>query len=228
MQAMCQAQQKQVRKGRSMDIVYEDKRIVVAVKPAGVVSVDQPGGMPELLRQTLHTACIRTVHRLDAPVAGLMVFARSAYAAGELSRQIREGEFEKTYLAVVRGMPKADEGELTDLLGRDKTRRMTYVADGPGKDVREARLRYRVLDRRAGCALVRVRLLTGRTHQIRVQFASRGMPLVGDRRYGDAAEADTPIALWSASVAFRHPETGKAMAFELAPPQETPWSWFQA
>ena len=92
-----------------MDIVYEDKRIVVAVKPAGVVSVDQPGGMPELLRQTLHTACIRTVHRLDAPVAGLMVFARSAYAAGELSRQIREGEFEKTYLAVVRGMPKADE-----------------------------------------------------------------------------------------------------------------------
>lgn len=92
---MCQAQQKQVRKGRSMDIVYEDKRIVVAVKPAGVVSVDQPGGMPELLRQTLHTACIRTVHRLDAPVAGLMVFARSAYAAGELHGRYGRGNSRK-------------------------------------------------------------------------------------------------------------------------------------
>lgn len=158
-----------------MDIVYEDKRIVVAVKPAGIVSVDQPGrDACAAAADAAHRVHTGRWHRLDAPVAGLMVFARSAYAAGELSRQIREGEFEKTYLAVVRGMPKADEGELTDLLGRDKTRRMTYVAEGPGKDVREARLRYRVLDRRAGCALVRVRLLTGRTHQIRVQFAFTG------------------------------------------------------
>ena len=205
-----------------MDIVYEDKRIVVAIKPAGVVSVDQPGGMPELLRQTLHTACIRTVHRLDAPVAGLMVFARSAYAAGELSRQIREGEFEKTYLAVVRGMPKADEGELTDLLGRDKTRRMTYVAEGPGKDVREARLRYRVLDRRAGCALVRVRLLTGRTHQIRVHMAYIGHPILGDTVYG----AKKPVAgltgqcLHAVGLRFIHPRTGQAVELHCPLPQE--------
>ena len=210
-----------------MDIVYQDKRIVVAVKPAGVVSTDETGGMPDLLRQELQTACIRTVHRLDAPVAGLMVFARSVYAAGELSRQIREGEFEKEYLAVVRGTPAAPEGELTDLLGRDRATRMTFVARGPGKGVQEARLRYRVLGTAAGCALVRIRLLTGRTHQIRVQFASRRMPLVGDRRYGAAEDGAAQIALWSARLAFRHPETGETMVFEREPPQETPWSWFQ-
>lgn len=211
-----------------MDIVYQDKRIVVAVKPAGVVSTDETGGMPDLLRQELQTACIRTVHRLDAPVAGLMVFARSVYAAGELSRQIREGEFEKEYLAVVRGTPAEPEGELTDLLGRDRATRMTFVACGPGKGVREARLRYRVLGTAAGCALVRIRLLTGRTHQIRVQFASRGMPLVGDRRYGAAEDGAAQIALWSARLAFRHPETGETMVFEREPPRGTPWSWFQA
>ena len=165
-----------------MDIVYEDKRIVVAVKPAGIVSVDQPGGMPALLRQTLHTACIRTVHRLDAPVAGLMVFARSAYAAGELSRQIREGEFEKTYLAVVRGMPKADEGELTDLLGRDKTRRMTYVAEGPGKDVRENAPdpgTVRVTGDAAG-GRPAVRRRGGGGHAYRAVVGRRGVPAPGD------------------------------------------------
>ena len=211
-----------------MDILFQDRRIVVAVKPSGVLSTDEPGGMPALLRQELHTECIRTVHRLDAPVSGLMVFARSAYAAGDLSRQIREGTFEKHYLAVLRGAPPEREGTLTDLLARDKETRLTHVVTTREKGVQEARLRYRVLDSLAGLTLVQVQLLTGRTHQIRVQFSSRGLPLVGDRRYGDATEADTPIALWSAGVAFRHPETGKAMAFELAPPQETPWSWFQA
>ena len=110
-----------------MDILFQDRRIVVAVKPSGVLSTDEPGGMPALLRQELHTECIRTVHRLDAPVSGLMVFARSAYAAGDLSRQIREGTFEKHYLAVLRGAPPEREGTLTDLLARDKETRLTHV-----------------------------------------------------------------------------------------------------
>lgn len=209
-----------------MDIVYQDKRIVVAVKPAGVVSTDEPGGMPSLLRRQLHTDCVRTVHRLDAPVSGLMVFARSAYAAGELSRQIREGEFRKEYLAVLRGTPCAPSGELLDLLGRDRTRRVTYVADAPAKGVQEARLRYETLEEKAGLTLVRIHLLTGRTHQIRVQFASRGLPLAGDRRYGAADDPVSPIALWSAHLSFRHPETGAEMTFDRQPPPIDPWNNF--
>ena len=207
-----------------MDIVYADERIVVAVKPAGVIATDtKRGGMPALLRQSLGTECIRTVHRLDAPVSGLMVCARSAYAAGELSRQIREGQFEKEYLAVVRGVPSPDEGQMTDLLGRDREKRLTFVADGPGKGVQEARLDYRVLAVRDGLALVRIRLHTGRTHQIRVQFASRGWPLAGDRRYGVEGDEVFPIALWSYRLSFLHPETGEAVAFEKTPPEIEPW-----
>ena len=208
------------------DILYQDKRIVVAVKPAGVVSTDVRNGMPELLRRQLHTDCIRTVHRLDAPVSGLMVLARSSHAAGELSRQIREGEFRKEYLAVLRGTPCAPSGELLDLLGRDGTRRVTYVADAPAKGVQEARLRYETLEKKAGLTLVRIHLLTGRTHQIRVQFASRGLPLAGDRRYGAADDPVSPIALWSAHLAFLHPETGAEMTFDRQPPAIPPWDVF--
>ena len=207
-----------------MEIIYSDKRIVVAIKPAGILSTDEPGGMPALLRNALNTECIRTVHRLDAQVSGLMVFARSAKASSLLSRQIREGQFHKSYLAVVRGAPP-ECGTLHDLLGRDKMRRITYVADAPGPDVREALLTYRVVDCCEGYSLVSISLQTGRTHQIRVQFASRGWPLVGDRKYGTGTD-DLPIALWSSSLSFSHPESGAPMDFSLLPPPAEPWTWF--
>lgn len=209
-----------------MDIVYQDERIVVAIKPAGVISTDVRNGMPELLRRQLHTDCIRTVHRLDAPVSGLMVLARSSRAAAEISAQIRDGAFSKAYLAVLRGVPQEMSGELIDLLGRDRTRRVTYVADAPAKGVQEARLRYETLEEKAGLTLVRIHLLTGRTHQIRVQFASRGLPLAGDRRYGAADDPVSPIALWSAHLAFLHPETGAEMTFDRQPPPIDPWNNF--
>ena len=208
-----------------MDIIYQDKDILVCVKPSGVLSTDVPGGLPDLIRQELGdpNANVRTVHRLDQTVSGLMVLARRSKAASELSRQIRDGEFQKEYLAVIHGKPAEDSGLLRDLLLRDKQERKTYVVAEPGKDVQEAILEYRVLNQTEALTRVRIKLHTGRTHQIRAQFSSRGLPLVGDRKYG-IPEDDCPIALWSYRLAFKHPYSGKAMEFILEPPEIYPWS----
>ena len=210
-----------------MEIIWQDKRILVAVKPHGVLSTDEPGGLPSLLRTALgdEKACVRTVHRLDAAVGGLMVLARSAKASSLLSKQVRERDFGKEYLAIVHGEPP-EAGTLEDLLGRDTRRRITYIAENPGKDIRLAKLDYEVLARRDGCSLLRIHLHTGRTHPIRVQFASRGWPLVGDRKYGVPEPVETPIALWSWRLQFTHPESGEAMDFTHLPPETAPWSLF--
>ena len=212
-----------------MEILYSDDRVLVAVKPPRVLSTDEAGGMPELLRQALGdpAACVRTVHRLDRVVGGVMVFARTKRAAGDLSRQIREGRFEKEYLAVLQGIPGERFGTLRDLLARDPAEHRTYVASQPGKDVREAVLQYETLAVGQGLALVKIRLVTGRTHQIRVQFSSRGLPLVGDRKYGPPEQRpDGEIALWSHRLRFYHPRTGEAMDFCRQPPDWYPWNLF--
>ncbi|MGN1026534.1 MAG: RluA family pseudouridine synthase [Faecousia sp.] len=206
-------------------MLYLDDHIAVCVKPPRVLSTDEPGGMPDLVRQMLGDprADVRTVHRLDRVVGGVMVLARNAAAASELSRQIREGTFEKRYLAVVHGQPEQDMGYLRDLLGRDKARKMTFVAEAPGKGIQEAVLFYRVLNKTGDLSRVEVTLLTGRTHQIRVQFASRGMSLVGERKY---STLDDPceIALWSCFLRFCHPVTGEELTFTRLPPEEYPWT----
>ncbi len=213
--------------GCAMEILYQNANILVCIKPARVLSTDEPGGLPGLVREALGDpkADVRTVHRLDRVVSGVMVLARNADAASELSRQIREDQFRKEYLAVVHGRPENPEGTLHDLLARDKARRMTFVAEAPGKGVQEAALSYRVLEYANGMSLVRVRLHTGRTHQIRVQFSSRGMPLVGERKYAvwnDPCE----LALWSAKIGFYHPGTGEWVEFSKEPPAVFPWTEF--
>ena len=206
-----------------MEIIYQDKDIVVCIKPARVLSTDEPGGLPELLREALGTQDFRTVHRLDRVVSGLMVVARNAAAASELSRQIREDSFEKEYLAVLHGRPEDSEGRLYDLLLRDKARKMTMVAQEAGKDVQPASLTYRVLNSANDLSRVQIQLETGRTHQIRVQFASRGLPLVGERKYSELNDP-CEIALWSYRLGFNHPKTGEKMVFTHEPPREYPWT----
>ena len=209
-----------------MEIIHMDRDIVVCIKPPRVLSTDEPGGMPELLRRELgdENANIRTVHRLDRVVSGLMVYARRSKAASELSRQIREGEFHKEYLAVLTGHPAEESALLEDLLLRNKEERKTYVVTQPGKDVQDARLSYQLQGKTEDMAKVRIQLHTGRTHQIRCQFSSRGLPLVGDRKYGSQEDCD--IALWSYRLSFRHPYSAEPMEFIQEPPVVYPWDRF--
>ena len=200
-----------------MEILYSDGDILVCVKPARVLSTDEPGGVTELVRQALgdEKADVQKVHQL----------ARNAASASELSRQIREGAFGKEYLAVVHGVPAEQSGTLRDLLGRDKARRMTFVAEKHAKGVQEATLDYAVLGTEEQLSKVRIHLHTGRTHQIRVQFASRGMPLVGERKYSELNDP-CEIALWSYRLTFAHPATGEKMEFSKEPPRAFPWNIF--
>ena len=208
-----------------MELIYKDKDIVVCIKPARVLSTDEPGGLPDLVREALGEpkGDVRTVHRLDRVVSGVMVLARNARAASELSRQIREDRFRKEYLAVIHGCPAEPEGTLRDLLVRDKARKMTMVAREPGKGVQEAVLDYQIMGYSAELSRVKVHLRTGRTHQIRVQFSSRGMPLVGERKYS-LLEDSCEIALWSHKIGFFHPGTGTWMEFSQEPPAVYPWT----
>lgn len=208
-----------------MEILYQDSQILVCIKPPRVLSTDEPGGLPELVREALGdpSADVRTVHRLDRVVSGLMVLARNASAASELSRQIREGDFQKEYLAVLHGCPEAPQGTLRDLLLRCKQERKTYVVDHMEKGVQEAILNYRVLNQADGLSRVSIQLVTGRTHQIRAQFSSRNLPLVGDRKYS-LLEDGCEIALWSCQIGFFHPDSGQWMTFTREPPAVYPWT----
>ena len=210
-----------------MDFLYRDEQICVCIKPAGVLSTDEPGGLPQLVREALEdpNACVRTVHRLDRVVSGLMVLARTPEAASRLSAQVREGGFGKEYLAVVHGVPAAPSGTFTDLLLRSKPERKTYVVHHLEKGVQEAVLDYDTLGTQDGLSLVRIRLRTGRTHQIRAQFSSRGLPLVGDRKYS-TLEDGCDIALWSRLLSFRHPKDGRPLTFSALPPLQRPWDGF--
>ncbi len=217
-------------------LLYYDRAVAVCDKPVGVLSeLGSARNLPDLAAAALaergEAGELRTVHRLDKAVGGLCVLARTGEAAGKLIAQIADRSAQKEYFAVLRGRPEADAAELEDLLFHDSRVNKTYVVRRPRKGVRTAKLSYRVLDstERDGQALtlVRVRLHTGRTHQIRAQFSARGLPLLGDVRYG-SRDPRCEVSLRACYLRFLHPETGKPMEFFLPPPREYPWDLFDA
>ncbi len=184
-----------------IEILYENRDYIVCVKPVGVQSQnDGAEDMVKLLKAQTGSE-IFPVHRLDTAVGGTMVFAKTKKSAAELSKQITDKSFKKIYLAVLSGVPENKTGTLDDLLFRDSSKNKVFVVKRERRGVKKASLDYSVLSENDGKALVRVLLHTGRTHQIRVQFSSRGLPLLGDGKYGSRDNRCT-VALWSESVEF--------------------------
>lgn len=208
-------------------ILYRDASLIVCEKPVGVSS--ESPGLPELLGEQAG-AKVWPVHRLDRGTGGVMVFALSAAGCASLQRLFRGSEVSKEYLAVVCGCPGESSGCWQDLLWHDKTRNKTYVVRRMRKGVKEALCEWETVSSVTHdgqpFTLVRVRLHTGRTHQIRVQFASRGIPLAGDRKYGASVRADAP-ALWASGISFPHPDRKSgAVTVRSAPPAVFPWNLF--
>lgn len=214
-----------------MEILYEDKWLVVCVKPAGVLSEEFGKGrcMPQMLKAKTGAYRIDVVHRLDKPAAGVMVFSKNPKATAGLSKQIAERKMQKEYFAIVEGVPEEREGTWNDYLFRDRTKNKSYVVKTLRRGAKDASLSYKVIktiESESGVlSLLRISLHTGRTHQIRVQCASRKLPLYGDGKYGSANSGE--LALWSTRLCFSHPVSGKPMEFFLAPQQPKIWNGFK-
>ncbi len=197
-----------------MEILYEDKEIAVCIKQRGLLSQydEKKPNMISLLKEICGGE-IYPVHRLDREVGGVMVYAKTQKAASVLSAQVADRSFDKIYLARVHGVPENEKGIMEDLLYFDKGKNKSFTVKKERRGVKKALLEYELLETDGSTSLVKVKLHTGRTHQIRVQFASRRMPLLGDRRYG-AGDDEKTIALWSHFISFTHPESKERMVFE--------------
>jgi 23S rRNA pseudouridine1911/1915/1917 synthase len=213
-------------------ILYEDNHLIVAVKPAGVLSQSDGSDAPDML--TILKAYIKDkyskpgevylglVHRLDRPVSGVMVFARTSKAASRLSEQIRTRRVEKLYRAVVQGRLEGT-GSLENYILKDPSANKVTVYDREVPGAKYAVLEYRSVKASDDRSLIEIRLGTGRAHQIRAQFANAGHPLLGDRRYGNTVLRDGDICLQSFKLAFDHPTKGERMSFEIPSPDCEPW-----
>lgn len=220
---------------QEINIIYEDNHILVVVKPQNIATQGDSSGdenlldlLKEYLKETYQkpgNAFLGLVHRLDRPTGGVMVFAKTSKAAERICEMMQTGVFEKRYLAVVCGQPKNKKGRLTHYLLKNEAKNMVMPVPMATQGAKKAELDYRVLDDYAQFSLVDIKLLTGRSHQARVQMQQLGTPICGDVKYGGMATGK--LALWAYEIKFLHPISKETMTFRVFPPQEEkPWSFF--
>lgn len=228
-----------------LEIIHEDNHLLAVNKPAGMLTQGDETGDPslvDLVREDLRVryqkpgnVYVGLLHRLDRPVSGLVLLAKTSKAASRLSSQFREGRVEKVYWAIVEGSPAGDAGEWTDTLLKDEARNLVRVVPAGTRGGQEARLSFRVRERSGvgrNQSWLELRPITGRSHQLRVQLASRGMPIVGDLKYGararlQALDGGARIALHARSLSFTHPTRGEAVSLDATVPADWPspgWS----
>ena len=220
-----------------LNVVYEDNHIIVVEKPFNMPTQEDESKDRDLLTEVKDYVKVKydkpgevyigLVHRLDRVAGGLMVFARTSKAASRLSEQIRNREFHKEYVTVVEGQIRSEKSQLVDYLKKDKDTNTVQVVNKNVKDAKEAILKYERIESKDNLTLLSVDLLTGRPHQIRVQFSSRKNPIWGDGKYGSSYKSRKGIALWSRKIEFMHPTKKTKMTFMLEPPLVEPWDKFK-
>lgn len=219
----------------NIPILYEDNHLLVVEKPVNIPVQEDNSGDKDLLNILKEDIKIRyekpgnvylgLVHRLDRPVGGVMVFAKTSKAASRLSDVIRKDELDRKYLAIVRGVPKKKKATLEHYLYKDAKKNKVYAVSSDRKDAKKAILDYEVISSEEGLSLLLVRLHTGRSHQIRVQLSEFGFPLYGDQKYGQQVNrTGQQIALWANLLEFPHPTTKELISAQSSPPNEYPWN----
>ncbi len=221
----------------NLEVLFEDNHIIVVKKPQNVPSQADETGDKDMLTMVKEyvkekynkqgNVYIGLVHRLDRPTGGIMVFARTSKAASRLSEQIANGDFEKTYFAVVKGKMKDKHGVLVNYLKKNEKDNKVAIVPQTVEGAKRAELEYFVLDQHESCALVQIKLKTGRGHQIRVQFANIKCPVYGDQKYGGADMQKCNLNLYAVELKFVHPTTKQNMLFRCFPPEDKPmWKEF--
>lgn len=221
-----------------LNVVYEDNHIIVVIKPQNIPTQEDDSKDKDLLTMVKEYIKIKEnkpgnvyvglVHRLDRPTGGLMVFAKTSKAANRLTQEMHTDDFKKRYLTVVVGKPKDKRAKLVNYLMKNARTNTVQVVPELTTNAKRAELEYQVLDEKEKVSLVEVQLLTGRSHQIRVQMKHIGCPVYGDVKYGgDSLAKGHNLALWAYELKFIHPTTKENMTFKCYPPEDiVPWNVF--